>query len=128
MTQTPTAARIEHVNITVSDMDRSIALLEEAFGWHVRIRAPHGVRGEFAHVGSRDSYVALWADGADYSGQAKGRPLNHIGVEVADLATAEEAVLAAGLETHSHGTYAPGPSTFYFFDWDGIEFEVVSYA
>ena len=128
MTQTPTPARIEHVNITVSDLDRSIALLEAAFGWHVRIRAPHGVRGEFAHVGSTDSYVALWADGADYSGQVKGKPLNHIGVEVADLSAAEAAVLAAGLKTHSHGTYAPGPATFYFFDWDGIEFEVVSYA
>ena len=127
MTHPQTTARIEHVNITVSDLDRSIALLEEAFGWHVRIRTMHGVHGEFAHVGSDDSYIALWADGGDYSGQAKGKPLNHIGVLVTDICAAEDAVKRHGLETHSHGKYEPGPHSFYFFDWDGIEFEVVSY-
>ena len=121
-------ARIEHVNLTVSDLDRSIALFEELCGWHVRVRDMHGVRGEFAHVGGEDTYLALWADGGDYSGQQKGKPLNHVGIEVADLAAAERTVLDAGLDTFSHGKYEPGPRTFYFFDWDGIEFEVVSYT
>ena len=123
-----TQARIEHVNLTVSDLDRSIALFEKLCGWTVRIRDMHGVRGEFAHVGADDTYLALWADGADYSGQQKGKPLNHVGIEVDDLNAAERAVLDAGLETFSHGKYEPGPRTFYFFDWDGIEFEVVSYG
>ncbi len=123
-----TQARIEHVNLTVSDLDRSIALFEKLCGWKVRIRDQHGVRGEFAHVGAEDTYLALWADGGDYSGQQKGKPMNHVGIEVGDLDTAERAVLAAGLKTFSHGKYEPGPRTFYFFDWDGIEFEVVSYA
>ena len=125
--QPQTAARIEHVNITVSDLDRSIALLEDAFGWHVRIRDMHGVRGEFAHVGAEETYLALWADGGDYSGQEKGKPLNHVGIAVTDIDAAEAAVKRHGLSTHSHGKYEPGPHTFYFFDWDGIEFEVVSY-
>ena len=123
-----TQARIEHVNLTVSDLDRSIALFEKLCGWTVRIRDQHGVRGEFAHIGAEDTYLALWADGGDYSGQQKGKPMNHVGIEVSDLDTAERAVLAAGLKTFSHGKYEPGPRTFYFFDWDGIEFEVVSYA
>ena len=123
-----TQARIEHVNLTVSDLDRSITLFEKLCGWHVRIRDMHGVRGEFAHVGAANTYLALWADGGDYSGQQKGRPMNHVGIEVDDLDAAERVVLDAGLETFSHGKYEPGPSTFYFFDWDGIEFEVVSYA
>lgn len=127
-THPQTSARIEHVNITVSDLDRSIALFEDVFGWHVRIRAMHGVRGEFAHIGSEEDYIALWADGGDYSGQSKGKPLNHVGLQVADLEAADAAVQRHGLETFSHGTYDPGPSSFYFFDWDGIEFEVVSYA
>ncbi|MWV28500.1 VOC family protein [Aurantiacibacter rhizosphaerae] len=122
-----TQARIEHVNLTVSDLDRSIALFEKLCGWGVRIRDQHGVRGEFAHVGAEDTYLALWADGGDYSGQEKGKPMNHVGIEVGDLDTAERVVLDAGLETFSHGKYEPGPRTFYFFDWDGIEFEVVSY-
>ncbi len=123
-----TQARIEHVNLTVSDLDRSIALFEKLCGWKVRIRDQHGVRGEFAHVGADDTYLALWADGGDYSGQQKGKPMNHVGIEVSDLDEAERVVLDAGLETFSHGKYEPGPRTFYFFDWDGIEFEVVSYA
>jgi len=36
-------------------------------------------------------------------------------------------VIAAGLTPFSHGDYEPG-RRFYFFDWDGIEFEIVSYA
>ena len=123
----PSQARIEHVNITVSDLDRSITLLEQAFGWHVRIRDQHGVRGEFAHVGSESSYLALWSDGGDYSGQQKGQPLNHVGIQVDDLDAAETAVIASGLKPFSHTQYDPGPRSFYFFDWDGIEFEVVSY-
>lgn len=120
-------ARIEHVNLTVSDLDRSIGLFETLCGWHVRARDVHSVRGEFAHVGASDTYLALWSDGEDYSGQQKGKPLNHVGIEVDDLDAAERVVRDTGLKTFSHGQYDPGPRSFYFFDWDGIEFEVVSY-
>ena len=98
----------------MSDLDRSIALFESLCGWPLRLRAMHGVRGEFAHVGSGEDYIALWADGGDYSGQ--GRPLNHVGLQVGDLDAAERAVRDAGLETFSDGKYEPGPRTFYFFD------------
>lgn len=53
--------------------------------------------------------------------------MNHLGVVVDNLGAAEEVVLAAGLEPFNHADYEPG-RRFYFFDWDGIEFEVVSYA
>ena len=120
-------ARIEHVNLTVSDLDRSIGLFKKLCGWQVRARDTHNGRGEFAHVGADDTYLALWSDGEDYSGQLKGKPLNHVGIEVDDLDTAERVVTDTGLETFSHGQYDSGPRSFYFFDWDGIEFEVVSY-
>ena len=122
-----TKGRIEHVNLTVSNLDRSIAFFEKLCGWRLRLRDDHGVRGEFAHVGDDDTYLALWADGGDYAGQQKGRPLNHVGIAVADLDAAESVVFDAGLIPFGHGKYEPGPRTFYFFDWDGIEFEVVSY-
>ena len=35
--------------------------------------------------------------------------------------------MAEGLIPFSHSQYEPGPRSFYFFDYDGIEFEVVSY-
>ena len=53
--------------------------------------------------------------------------LNHVGIVVDDLDTAEQRVSAAGYEPHSHADYEPG-RRFYFHDDDGIEFEVVSYA
>ncbi|MDE1467892.1 VOC family protein [Aurantiacibacter sp. D1-12] len=127
MLQSQNTARIEHVNLTVSDLDRSIALFEDLLGWHLRIREKHGWGGEFAHVGSDEDYLALWSDGEDYSGQKKGKPMNHVGLQVSDLDAAEAVVKRHGLEPFSHGKYEPGPRTFYFFDWDGIEFEVVSY-
>ncbi len=36
---------LEHVNITVSDPDRSSALLQELCGWHERWRGPSQLGG-----------------------------------------------------------------------------------
>src|SRR5262249_61182561 len=81
------------------------------------------------HVGSEDHYVALYS-GRDvaYTADnfAKGRPLNHIGVQVDDLDATEKRVVAAGLKPFNHADYVPG-RRFYFLDPDGIEYEVVSY-
>ena len=121
--------RIEHVNVTVSDPDRAARLMESVFGWKVRWQGPSMAGGRTIHVGSDEHYVALYTakdSPAGNSGFAKGRPLNHIGVEVDDLDATEARVVAAGLTPFSHGDYEPG-RRFYFFDPDGIEFEVVSY-
>ena len=123
------ALRIEHVNVTVSDPDRSARLMESIFGWKVRWKGPSLNGGRTVHVGNGDHYVALYAPRdapAGDAGFAKGRPLNHIGVEVDELDETEAKVVAAGLVPFSHGDYEPG-RRFYFFDPDGIEYEVVSY-
>ena len=122
--------RIEHVNVTVSDPDRAARLMAALFGWHVRWQGPARSGGRTIHVGSDDHYIALYSGlGVAYSADdfAKGRPLNHIGVEVDDLAAIEAKVLAAGLRPFGHDTYDPG-RRFYFLDPDGIEYEVVSYV
>ena len=31
-----TSGRLEHTNITVTDPDKSAAMLSELFGWHIR--------------------------------------------------------------------------------------------
>ena len=117
---------IEHANLTVSDIERSSALFQQLFGWHERWRGAAMNGGETIHVGDERSYLALYTDRQPHDRFAKGRPLNHIGVVVDDLDAAERVVLDAGLETFNHADYEPG-RRFYFFDWDGIEFEVVSY-
>lgn len=121
--------RIEHVNVTVTDPARTAKLMEALFGWHIRWQGAARNGGHTIHVGSDDHYVALYT-GHDvhYTADdfAKGRPLNHIGVEVDDLDGTEARVVAAGLRPFSHDNYVPG-RRFYFLDPDGIEYEVVSY-
>jgi catechol 2,3-dioxygenase-like lactoylglutathione lyase family enzyme len=121
--------RIEHVNITVSDPERAARLMQSLFGWHVRWQGPARDGGRTIHVGSDDHYIALYTGrGARYGTEdfAKGQPLNHIGVQVDDLAAVEQKVVAAGLRPFGHDDYDPG-RRFYFLDPDGIEYEVVSY-
>ena len=121
--------RIEHVNVNVSDPERAARLMQTLFGWHVRWQGPARNGGRTIHVGSDRHYLALYTGhGVAYSSDdfAKGRPLNHIGVEVDDLAAVEAKVAAAGLRPFGHDDYDPG-RRFYFLDPDGIEYEVVSY-
>jgi glyoxylase I family protein len=118
--------RIEHVNLTVTDVDRSADFLKTLLGWQERWRGP-ALRGETIHVGDDAGYLSLYTDRGDHAGQQKGRPLNHVGLLVGDIDRAEGVVKQAGLEPYGHDDYDPG-RRFYFFDWDGIEFEIVSYA
>jgi catechol 2,3-dioxygenase-like lactoylglutathione lyase family enzyme len=123
-----THIHIEHVNITVSDPQRSADLLCAVFGWHIRWEGPAQLGGHTIHVGSEDQYIALYTEGTgETKSFAKGAPLNHIGMTVDDLDDVEQKIIAVGLTPFSHGDYEPG-RRFYFFDWDGIEFEVVSYS
>ncbi len=122
-------ATLEHVNITVSDPDRTAAMLSNVFGWTVRWSGESALDGRTVHVGSDDDYLAVYSSGQN--GQAEGSygttgGLNHVGVLVDDLDATEQRVLAQGFETFNHGDYEPG-RRFYFNDHDNIEFEVVSY-
>jgi catechol 2,3-dioxygenase-like lactoylglutathione lyase family enzyme len=123
-------ARLEHVNISVADADRSAALLQTLFGWKVRWAGPAMDGGRSVHVGTDDQYLAVYSP-RDSDGTprrwAKGAPLNHVAVVVDDLDETEARVFDAGLLPFNHGDYEPG-RRFYFFDPDGIEFEVVSYV
>jgi catechol 2,3-dioxygenase-like lactoylglutathione lyase family enzyme len=121
--------RIEHVNVTVTDPERTARLMEALFDWHVRWSGAARNGGHTIHIGSNEHYVALYTGrGVSYTPDdfAKGQPLNHIGVEVDDLDAIEARVLAAGLKPFGHDDYDPG-RRFYFLDPDGIEYEVVSY-
>jgi catechol 2,3-dioxygenase-like lactoylglutathione lyase family enzyme len=124
------AHRIEHVNVTVADPERTSALMQALFDWHIRWQGPAQNGGYTIHVGTNEHYVALYATGNPTLAAEvfpKGRPLNHIGVEVDDLDATEARVVAAGLKPFSHADYEPG-RRFYFLDPDGIEYEVVSYG
>lgn len=120
---------LEHVNITVSDPQKTADMLHELFGWKVRWSGPSKDNGITYHVGNDDNYIAIYSKG----GHATPRDsyetpggLNHIGIVVDDLDATEAKVKAAGFTPHNHADYEPG-RRFYFNDADGIEIEVVSY-
>ena len=116
-----TNGTVEHVNITVSDPQRSAGLLRDLFGWQIRWEGPSMAGGHTIHIGTKDSYIALYTNPEVQAADPmfnKGEPMNHIGVTVDDLDT---------VEPFNHGEYEPG-RRFYFFDWNGIEWEVVSYS
>lgn len=124
-------AKLEHVNITVSNPDKTAQMLCELFDWQVRWAGPSQLGGNTVHVGTDTDYLAVYTyDGnpteAEPNGRRKGG-LNHVGVLVDDLDAVEAKVVAAGLKPFNHGNYEPG-RRFYFNDADDIEFEVVSYA
>lgn len=121
---------LEHVNVTVTNPERTAAVLCELFDWKVRWQGDSLMGGRTVHVGKDDSYLALYTHATPSQGKssyATRGGLNHIGVVVDDLEETEQRVKAAGFETHNHADYEPG-RRFYFNDHDGIEFEVVNYT
>lgn len=121
---------IEHANLSVTQPERSAQLFKDLLGWQERWRGQSRFGGDTIHVSEPDnggSYMALYTSGDVKGDYSKGQPLNHVGLQVDDLTAAQAAVEAAGLKPFRHDDYDPG-RRFYFFDWDGIEFEVVSYT
>lgn len=125
------SAILEHTNVTVADPDRTAAWMCDLFGWKIRWAGTGGKGGRSVHVGGETSYLALYdpekplANKSDSYTMRGG--LNHIGILVEDLDRSEAAVKALGYEPHSHADYEPG-RRFYFYDENGIEFELVEYG
>lgn len=124
-------ARLEHLNMTVSDPKATAAWIERIFGWKIRWEGPGMQTGYTVHVGEENSYVALFSypdrsTPKDDSYRTQGG-LNHWAVVVDDLDEIETRVKAEGFTPKSHADYEPG-RRFYFDDHDGIEVEVVQYS
>jgi len=128
------AAILEHANLTVSDPKKTAALMGDLFDWQIRWQGAAKDNGYTVHVGGDESYLALYAPAnranranPDNSTYTTLGGLNHVGITVDDLDATEARVIAAGFTPHNHADYEPG-RRFYFYDSDGIEFEVVQYS
>ena len=126
-----TDARLEHANITVADPKAAAAELCALFDWHIRWEGEAIDHGYTVHVGSEDSYLAVYAPRSPAretreSSYATRGGLNHIGVVVDDIDAAEARVRSAGYVPGNHANYEPG-RRFYFDTRDGVEIEVVAY-
>ena len=122
---------LEHANVTVKDPDASAALLCRLFDWKVRWQGDAMDIGRTVHVGSTQSYIALYtqpdAMPGDVNSYATLGQMNHLGIVVDDIDAIEQRVTGEGLRVTSHADYEPG-RRFYFDTPDGIEIEVVSYS
>jgi catechol 2,3-dioxygenase-like lactoylglutathione lyase family enzyme len=120
--------RLEHVNLTVADLDRSIAFYCDLLDLSVRWKGPIADGRLGAHVGDDNFYLALFEASApgevvtDYS-----RPgINHFGFVVDDLDDARARLVRIGATIQSEADYEPG-RRLYFLDPDDNEVELVAY-
>ncbi len=124
---------LEHVNLTVSDLDRSIDFYCSLLGLKLRWRRlpgdPDGAPA--AHVGDDRCYLALFeaTEGnreqpaiADYDRVG----VNHFGIVVDDLDQMRSRLTERGITAHLEADYEPG-RRLYFYDPDRIEVELVEY-
>ena len=123
--------RLEHVNITVNDIERSRRFYAELFGFETRWEgSATGSEGpvKAVHMGTGDTYLSLFE--AETGGRAPadyGAPgLNHFGLQVDDLAPYRQRLASMGIELHLDEHYEPG-ERIYFYDPSGVEIELVTY-
>jgi catechol 2,3-dioxygenase-like lactoylglutathione lyase family enzyme len=119
---------LEHVNLTVTDLDRSIAFYCDLLELHVRWKGPIDDRRLGAHVGNERNYLALFqATTSGTPARDYFRPgVNHFGFVVDDLDAARERVARLGATVHLEAAYEPG-RRIYLLDPDGHEIELVEY-
>lgn len=119
---------IEHVNLTVTSVDRSAEFYCELLDLKIRWKGKTSGGMNAAHVGDERSYIALFE--AERGGRIEKDygevGLNHFGLVVDDLDGMKQRLGALGLKHHSEQDYDPG-RRIYFMDPDGIEVELVEY-
>lgn len=120
---------LEHVNLTVLNVDRSVEFYSQLLGLRVRWQGTTSSGQPAAHVGDERSYLAL------FEASEPGKPerdyeqvgLNHVGFVVDDLQAAKGRLQSLGIDAHHEADYDPG-QRLYFLDPSGIEVELVEYA
>ena len=120
---------LEHINVTLNDIDTAAKALKNIFSWHIRWEGESKDNGRTIHIGSEDSYLALYSHNESKKENTSHKSighLNHIGILVEDLDDIESKIKQAGFRTHNHGDYEPG-RRFYFHLEESLEVEVVSY-
>jgi catechol 2,3-dioxygenase-like lactoylglutathione lyase family enzyme len=126
-------AYLEHVNITVPDIDAAIAFLRVI---EPRLAVRHDETPEgshrWAHIGVRDCYIALQephpgSDPKDNRRPYKDFGVNHVGWVVDDLDAVDDRLEANGYRKGIPGESSPYRRRAYYHDAAGFEWEIVSY-
>lgn len=126
------AARLEHANLSVRDVDGAIRFLLTAFPeFEVRHEGLNANGRRWVHVGDNNSYIALMqatqepqSPGSPYDGTPR---VNHLAYEVDDVAAIEKRLAAAGYQDTTVPNAHPYRKRIYFNDAEGNEWEFVEY-
>lgn len=128
-------AYLEHINITVKSPEELAALFCRIFDWEIRWEGASLDNGRSIHVGSDNSYLALYThNNLSHEGLVtektrsylRNNNLNHIGIVVDDLDKVEAKIIQEGFMPCDYGDYDPGRR--FYFSVDRLEIEVISYA
>jgi catechol-2,3-dioxygenase len=116
-------SRMEHVHLTVADLDRSVEWYGRVFGFSVR-----WTDGTTAHIGTDRFYVAVTEhDGIAPAAADGGRArIAHFAFTTSDLAAFAQRLDEVGVETTEDARRREGDS-MYLRDPDGNAIEVVGY-
>lgn len=123
---------LEHANLTVRDLERSIEFYRTLLGGTIRWRGKNSAGRPAAHVGSDAHYLALFQASEESIADPipeldTARPgVNHLGFAVDDMDETIERLRALGVGPKSDDVYDPGRHV-YFLDPDGFEVELVQY-
>lgn len=130
----PTDAPVlEHANLTVQDIDRSLAFLTTALpGWRVRGGGTldwYGKTIRWVHLGTATQYLALQGGGEgpglDWTGHRTG--VKHLGFVVPSVDAVVDRLAAAGLGIDHWGGDTPHRRSVYVMAGDDLQVEFVEY-
>jgi len=124
---------LEHVNITVINVDEAVRFLQTAMpDWKVRAdfsSAESNCR-RWVHLGTDTSYIAIEDRGATEKGGHEpyvDPGMNHLGFVVNDVNAVSKRLTDAGYEEGLSSLDNPNRKRIYFYDADGNEYEFIEY-
>ena len=126
-----TETRLEHVNITATDVDATVQFFRTAMPeLKIRGEGTGEVCKRWVHLGTSTSFIAIEDRGVREAGPhvAYRHPgVNHLGFVVADSGAVSRRLRAAGYREGEHSLDHRFRSRYYFYDPDGVEVEFVEY-
>ncbi|MCC2605224.1 VOC family protein [Planctobacterium marinum] len=123
--------RLEHVNLVVKNIDKSLEFILTAFpDWQVRGTGEtqrYGKKQKWLHLGTGEYYLSLNEGEGSPNPKEHSDGLAHIGFEVDDMESIAKRLKDKGYEVTTIGADHPFRKTSYFADPAGIEYEFIEY-
>jgi catechol 2,3-dioxygenase-like lactoylglutathione lyase family enzyme len=126
------AARLEHANLVVRDVDATIRFLRTAFPeFRTRFDGIGADGRRWVHVGTDETYLALSQSTVEparrWEPYAGAPGVNHLAFEVDDVEAVRERLAAASYVDSTVPNRHPHRKRVYFLDPDGNDWEFVQY-